>query len=180
MLSSLASHVHVQGYPALQPSRAGPYFLIFDSLWATFKILFVGNNLFWNFLFLGATFPRFDYLGSTYEWHLRYVASWFRVRVIRCPSMEKTGWFYQVPLLSVSGVVGAYRAFYRKRDRLRRTEIAMRKSTIRWKPLVNPRKIIIPPFHIKLAPWSNLPKLSIKSLRLFSIHRVSSRRCLRS
>ncbi|MGH0134277.1 UNVERIFIED_CONTAM: hypothetical protein FKN15_009533 [Acipenser sinensis] len=43
------------------------------------------------------------------------------------------------------------KAHYQRRDWPQRTEFSVGRNNVKWEPLVDPRKVLMPPLHIKLG-----------------------------
>ncbi|KAL7880613.1 hypothetical protein SRHO_G00028670 [Serrasalmus rhombeus] len=60
------------------------------------------------------------------------------------------------------------KAHYHRRDWPQRTEFTVGKNNVKWEPLVDPRKVLMPPLHIKLGLIKQFVRALDKESRAFS------------
>ncbi|KAL6481179.1 hypothetical protein MHYP_G00092590 [Metynnis hypsauchen] len=73
---------------------------------------------------------------------------------------------------SVKMLLGALnqdtKAHYHRRDWPQRTEFTVGKNNVKWEPLVDPRKVLMPPLHIKLGLIKQFVRALDKESRAFN------------
>ncbi|KAL6478203.1 hypothetical protein MHYP_G00140380 [Metynnis hypsauchen] len=60
------------------------------------------------------------------------------------------------------------KAHYHRRDWSQRTEFTLGKNNVKWEPLVDPRKVLMPPLHIKLGLIKQFVRALDKESRAFN------------